>query len=318
MFFAKFRFQYFLLAIVMSLPLFLVSCADQTNASSAEIPIAMAMDENYLYPTIVSITSVMENKNSDTSYDFYIMHPDSLDSENQKKVLSLQNKYRQCHIHLINMNDKYSDAHIDPWISAPTYYRLSLPDILPYSDKIIWMDGDTLTFHDLKELFDIDMNGYYFKGFLDNLPFSAANEGFDTSNDHYICAGVMLVNLKELRENNMSEKFSEFIRKNNNKLKQHDQTVINTMCYEKIGILPARYGIFNIINEQNAADYLNILSTPQKYTINEIVSATNDPTILHCISKPWISNANINNKNLWLKYAQKTDFSKEIKNKYSL
>ena len=36
------------------------------------------------------------------------------------------------------------------------YYRLSLSELLPNIDKMIYLDGDTLTFDDLKEMYDID------------------------------------------------------------------------------------------------------------------------------------------------------------------
>ena len=40
----------------------------------SHVPIAMALDDGYLYPTIVSIKSMMENKNRNSYYKFYIMH----------------------------------------------------------------------------------------------------------------------------------------------------------------------------------------------------------------------------------------------------
>ena len=50
-------------------------------------------------------------------------------------------------------------------LTTPAYYRLSLSDSLPKVDKIIWLDGDTLTLIDLKEMFDLDMENYYYKGY---------------------------------------------------------------------------------------------------------------------------------------------------------
>ena len=46
----------------------------------------------------------------------------------------------------------------------------------------------------------------------------------EVDNDHIICSEVMLINLKELRKDNMVEKFNIFIKENNDKLNQHDQT----------------------------------------------------------------------------------------------
>lgn len=287
-----------------------------TPPSLVDIPIAMAMDENYLYPTLVSITSVMENKSNNTNYSFYVMHPRELKEENKEKLLSLERKYQKCHITLIDMQNKYQQAHTDSHISTPSYYRLSLSDILPDKEKVIWLDGDTLTFHDLTDLFDVDMSGYYYKGFLDDNP--AGTDKFEIDNDHYICAGVMLINLKELRLNNMAKKFNDFIIQNNDRLEQHDQTVINVICYDHIGILPAKYGVFNSIKQYNAQNYLESLRTPEKYTGEELINAIANPSILHCIIKPWDQCAESHSRNLWVQYAKKTDFFNDINHRYSI
>ena len=310
-------FRFFLFALCTCLVLTSCSAGSNGEKEILDIPVAMSTDENYIYPTIVAMTSVMENIGLNTSYSFYIMHPKNLSDESKGKLLSLQDKYAKCSVNLIDMEEKYKNAHIDSHISTASYYRLSLSDLLPSLDKIIWLDGDTLTLHDLGEMFNIDMHGYYYKGFLDDQPDTM--DYFGINNDHYICAGVMLINLKELRQDNMTEKFLAFIVENNERLEQHDQTVINVMCYKKIGILPAKYGIFNYINKQVAFDYIESLRTPQKYTVDEVLRAIKDPCILHCVLKPWSTSDDVSqSKELWIAYANKTVFFEEIKSKYSL
>ena len=62
------------------------------------VPVAMAMDDNYLYPTIVAITSAMYNADAGTQYSFYIMHPPEFKEENKEKIRNLEKKYPTCHI----------------------------------------------------------------------------------------------------------------------------------------------------------------------------------------------------------------------------
>ena len=76
-----------------------------------------------------------------------------------------------------------------------SYYRLSSLDLIPNIDKIIYLDDDALTFDDLKEMYDIDMEGFYYKGFLD-----VSKDIFLPNIDNYICAGVLPINLKEIRK----------------------------------------------------------------------------------------------------------------------
>jgi lipopolysaccharide biosynthesis glycosyltransferase len=42
----------------------------------------MALDDEYIYLTIISITSIMLNSNNRNKYEFYIMHPSDLLIEN--------------------------------------------------------------------------------------------------------------------------------------------------------------------------------------------------------------------------------------------
>lgn len=280
------------------------------------IPIAMALDENYIYPTIVSITSALENSNYGSKYDFYIMHPSNFSDEAKNTLKSMEKTYANCKITLIDMKDKFKSAHTDSRITTPAYYRLMLSDVLPNLDKIIWMDGDTLTFHDLTEMFNVDMEGYCYKGFLD---FSWCSEHlkkfFGIDNDHYICDGLMVVNLKELRKDHAVQKFNDFIARNNDKLFQHDQTVINAVFADKIGALPAKFGIWNQTIDQVISFEKQSIAA-EKYTLKELLNAIDNPSVLHCTSKPWNCPKEAPLAEKWWQYAEKTNIFNKIQQKY--
>ena len=269
------------------------------------IDIAMALDDNYIYPTIVAITSIMLNSNSNSKINFFIMHPPELKIKNKEKILKLENKFPKCKIRLINMGEKYKEANQNDLITTPTYYRLSLPEILPNLHRIIWIDGDTLTFSDLEEMYNLNMTGLHFKGFLDET--TSCVDVFRIENDHCICAGVMLVNLDELTKDDMVSNYSKFIEKYNKKLFQHDQTIINAVSVNKIGILPAKYGMFNYKNINHLKDNTDGYRCKNGYSIDERLEAYFYPGILHFVYKPW-KNKKENRKSLWWDYAKKTDY----------
>lgn len=284
-----------------------------TPEKMGTIPVAMALDDEYTYPTIVAITSVMENKNPETKYDFYIMHPSGLQDENKGKLKSLEKKYEGCSVNLIDMEGRYSAANQSGYITTPAYYRLSLSEILPDIDKVIWLDGDTITFTDLNEMYNINMRSRYYDGFLDY----PNQDDFAPMNDHYICSGVMLVNLKSLRNDGILAKFDKFIEKNNGQLAKHDQTVINAVCGIKNGALPAKYGIFNsFLNVDDAKNYHDILTAKNKYSKEELGKAFEHPAVLHATQKPWKSIIEYG-ADKWWNYAEKTDFYDEMMEKYS-
>ena len=200
-----------ILFMISSIPMdgFAIEPTGKNNGERMNtIPIAMAADNNYVYPTLVAMTSILENANPDTKYDFHFMVPGEFTDENKKIIKSLESKYKRCSINIIDMGDAFKSAKSDSRITTPTYYRLYLSSLLPNIDKIIWLDGDTITFGDLTEMINLDMENYYFRGFLDNN--INGTSSFGINSDNFICAGVMLINLQALRDNNMQESFFFF------------------------------------------------------------------------------------------------------------
>ena len=286
--------------------------------SNVIIPISMSLNNDYIYPTIIAITSILENAYSYTKYDFYILYTSNFLKENKNKLKNFEKKYpNKCSINLKNMtNFKFKNAKLSgPMQSIATYYRLILPELLPNINKIIYLDGDTLILDDLKEMYDINVDNYYYKGFLD-----IGIDLFLPNNDNYICAGILLINLENLRKDDIINKMYDYMIKNNDNLYYHDQTIINGVCSEKIGILPPYFGIFNMPNLKSLFKIANKIYKNKKYryTNEELRKAYFHPKILHFKYKPWKNKKKIYGKKLWIEYAKKTDYYKIIKKIYKL
>lgn len=275
------------------------------------IPIAMSLDDGYTYPTIVSMTSIMENASETISYDFYIMHAPKFSKQNKEKIMSLIKKYRRCKIKFINMGQEYNKANDKGHITTPAYYRLSLPEKLPNIDKIIYLDGDTLVSKgkNLQKMYDLKVDNLYCRGFLDDNRDRLKKFGINC--DKYICSGVMLMNLKSMRKDKIVQKFKEFISKNNDRLNQHDQTVINYVCRGKIGELPPGYGMFNYSEQEEGW----VKCFTHSYSAEELKRAFHNRTLIHYVCKPWW-HPNAAYAKEWFSYAKKTGFFDEICKKY--
>jgi lipopolysaccharide biosynthesis glycosyltransferase len=210
------------------------------------IPIAYATDNNYMYPTLVSITSLLENikHHHKTFYDIYIMLSNDFTEKNKEILKSVQNLYpNKCSINFINMGNLFSEQKTFP---ITKYYRLALHEKLPHIDKIIYLDGDTIIFEDLTDLINLDMKEYYILGFLDNLFW--ALEMYKIRDAIVLNTGVLLMDLKALRDFNATEKFREFMNKYNNSVVQEDQTIINVVLQKyKFGDLIINNLLLSII-----------------------------------------------------------------------
>lgn len=244
-------------------------------------------------------------------------------NQNKRKLKKIEKKYNKCKIIFIEIKDnifKYSKINRYP---VATYYRLLLAKLLPNINKIIYLDGDTIILTDLSEMINLKMENKCIMGFIDNgYKFSKT---FGIKTYKYITAGVILLNLKEIRINNITDKFLKFIEKNRELLKQEDQTVLNIVLHDKISILPAKYGIWPFFNKSQLFlhnHYLKNYTKFQCYCDNEMNEAYENPGILHYVmQKPFKKKYYLSNStfvNYWLYYASKTEEYKKIINYYNL
>lgn len=258
----------------------------------------MATDNNYVYPTIVAMTSILENKNPETKIDFYIMLSGDFDKSSRDKIEFLKNKY-ECSISFIDMKDKLKDLFIDRHITTATYYRLLLPDLLPNLDKVLYMDVDTITQQDLSDLFNINIDDYYLAGckdtgilwVLDSCTDYVKQFGKEDCLKNYVSAGILLFNLKKMREDNLLKQFVDVA--SSHDFECHDQDTLNWVCHDKIKRINK---IFN--------------STP--FLIENI---KNQVIIHYAATKPWNVHK-MKHADIWWNYAQKSGFATEIKEKF--
>lgn len=279
---------------------------------SDTIEIAMATDNNYTYQTIVAMTSILENKSKNTFVNFHVMLSEDFDNVNKEKIKSLQNSYSNCCVNILDMNSVPDEAKVSGHVSKAAYFRLNLPNLLPQLEKVLYIDTDIIAMEDISKLYNTNIDDYYI-GAMNHASIQRKDTDFFGvgKRNIYVNSGVVLMNLKKIREDDIENKFYQFIldNKDNNDWQQHDQDVINVVCYGKIFILPLRY---------NAMQHtLCHKSLKFWYGEKEFKESFEKPAIIHFSGndKPW-KNLKMKKADLWWKYAKKTLFYKDIKNNF--
>jgi hypothetical protein len=210
---------------------------DYTNnlkINNKKIHIVTNMNNKYIYPSLVSINSVLSKTNQNTTTIVYhILCPEDLRRGNINKLKSLLFIYpSNLEMIFYNMGNLFSQYKKSRF-SEVTFYRLLTPLFISVK-KIIYLDCDVLAFEDLQEMYEIPLNNIYISGFLDFL--SNGVDYLGLKSDKYINAGVLLINLELIRK---YKKYDEllYMVKNIKNLENNDQTIINYVFYPNIGIL---------------------------------------------------------------------------------
>ena len=166
-------------------------------------------------------------------------------------------------------------------------------------------------------MYNLNMRNNIILGFVDNSYKKA--EFFGAITYKYIVSGVLLINLKKMRRENITQKFVEFIDKYEDKLIQEDQTIINIVLKGRIDFLPAKFGIWNFRSKISVLQhnyYGNKTLGIKAYDEKEILDAWKNPFIIHFVrAKPWnktLKKTYIKYKKKWWKYARLTDEYKKI------
>ena len=207
------------------------------NKNIIHITYSLNNNDKYKYIILVSMNSVLLNCKKTTFIIFHILCSSDFNESSLVIFKSLLNKFsHNMEMIFYNMGNHFIH-HINPRISQAAYYRLLTP-LFINSDRLIHLDGDTLTFSDLNEMYNLNFNDNYILGIYDIL-----NDGIDylgIKSEIYINSGVILLGLKKLRDDKKVFEFVNLI-DSGKQLKNEDQTVINYLLYPKIGRLPSKF-----------------------------------------------------------------------------
>ena len=274
--------------------------------------IAFILDEKYVMPAAVAITSIVHNKNKSTSYSFYII------AENiSKDSFELFKKFEtdDVKVNLIDVsnNVKYKNLEKKDFpVSTAALFKFDLPNLLPDDvEKVLYLDGDIIVQSDLTELYNTDISDVYagvvkdYRGLTLKGDF---NERLNINHTAYFNSGVLLLNLNLLRKDNIPEKLLEYRRSGINYYM--DQDAFNVVFAEKVRYLTFYFNFqlscWRFAKTEELSAYYNLVTHNDKY---EYIKQS---VILHYTAdKPW-KYYDYHCSDIWLYYYLISPFKNEF------
>lgn len=270
------------------------------------ISIALSLDNYYIAYSYVVMLSVLNSKNYLTYISFYIIITKDFEQKNIDFLNSLYDQYDLFNITYIKMDNRYDNAYISRYLTKQTYYRFSIGELIPFLDRIIYLDTDIIVYNDLNEFYNINFNGKIILGQPTFYNKSTKTGIYKINN------GVLLMNSKKMRDIHLEEKVL-YILNNGFKNDYHDQFLLNQFFYEIIGIFPPKYHIRPWKNFDELKSFNR--QSGNVYNYDYLYFSSKYPTILHFAynSKPIFSNSS--NSDDWWYFARKSKyFSKKSEN----
>lgn len=300
--------------------------------ATANIPIAIASSDEYSPFLGVLIHSILVNSSVENNYDIVVLSK-GITAYNRaliNKIVAGHQNFSIRYFDITNYLDKYK-FHTDYHITVMTYSRLAMIDIFKNYDKAIYLDCDVVINDDIANLFNNDLGDNFIGAARDtvicgwvNLEKEAQGIMLDETREeqleyntnilgisekfNYFNAGVILLNLKELRKFYHGEDLLKMGASRD--WKWFDQDVLNKVCHRKTLLLSQKW---NVMSHDLHKEGLAAEEMAPDFIYDEYMEARNDPKGIHycghCIPcfTPYVDNAE-----LFWKYARETEFYEKI------
>lgn len=268
------------------------------NKQMKEIPIFTATDDNYIPFLAVTLQSMLENSSKDYKYVIKILNS-GINEENIKKI----KKYERNNfsIEFVDVRKSLEDLglrlHTCIYYTQVTYYRLFIPTLYPQYNKALYLDPDIVVRSDVAKLFNINIGNNLVGATTDEFvmslpkiqPYMSKCLGLNKVTD-YFNAGVLIMNLKEMRKQDFEGKFVNLLSKY--KFVVQDQDYLNVICKNQVHYVSGLWDKMPCVEDVD---------------VNKI-------NIIHynLIWKPW--HAEVPYGDEFWKYVDKTEYAEVIHN----
>lgn len=214
-----------------------------TKDNKKIIPIFFASDDNYIPFLSVAIKSLLDNSSNDYFYDIHIL-TEGIAHENVLKLKMLAGENSEIIIDDIMAEiasiKSNMDATLRDYYTTSIFYRIFIARLFKQYDRAIYLDCDICVVDDISKMFfsEIGENilGVVTDGIVENVkelqPYVENAVGVDANK--YFNSGVLLINLKKYREENIEQKFIDLMVKYNFATIAPDQDYLNVLCKNKV------------------------------------------------------------------------------------
>ncbi|MEY2371394.1 glycosyltransferase [Lysinibacillus capsici] len=249
--------------------------------------LAFAINKKYILHFVVTLKSIENNFNNDTIC-IYILSLDLTEND----FLSVKGQFPRFKFIWKNLKGHdFKDFFVNAHISYETYFRILIPEVIN-EEKVLYLDSDLIVRKSLEELYNKNLDSFAVAAAYDYKAQGRKEELGIPEGYDYFNAGVLLMNLKYWRSNNLTYELIKYVKDMKEKLTYWDQDALNAQLYDKVLMLEDTWNIQTASFESNNIDK----------------SALVNPAIVHFTgaSKPWHVSSNSLFQQEYLKYMYET------------
>jgi lipopolysaccharide biosynthesis glycosyltransferase len=213
------------------------------------VVIALASDDRYFSGLYCAVASALTQLSPVRKLDVKVL--DGGLSQSSRNTLSrlADRTDRNIELEFVTVDPSlFGAATLGPGRTNMSYCRILLSRLLDV-ERSIYLDSDVLVFRDLSQLFDHELPSGKMVAAVpdsetltlgDDSAFLADATGLP-ADGKYFNAGIMLLDLMQLRKEKFTEQSLDFVAKHRGRYRFHDQSAINFLLHGRIAELPEHW-----------------------------------------------------------------------------
>ena len=217
-----------------------INLGKRLKRKSHLIPVFFAIDDKYVKYFAACIKSLINHTSRENQYNIHILHED-ITPKNQERIKEMETD--NVSISFENVSKRIEKIRkklsIRDYYSYTTYYRMFIADMFPQYDKVLYLDADTIILKDVAELYQYELEKNYVGAVNEQVMINHdifggyVEQVLGISRMAYFNAGVLLINSKQFRRQNILQKFVDLINQYTFVVTQ-DEDYLNIICQDKI------------------------------------------------------------------------------------
>ena len=261
----------------------------------------------------VSLYSLYERNRYEKDIRVFIIST-GIGEDSLGKLKSIAKRFGR-DVEIIELKDtsKYFDIGLqDSTFDISKMGRLLVGEILPEDvNRILYLDCDMVILHSIRELYNTELGENIIAAVeeptvLERVRYEIGLD-FEAS---YVNAGLLLIDLKKWRENNLGEKTISYSKSIWDKSLFGEQDAINGVLRWKIKKLLPKYNFFSNYKYFSYNSFIKVYGASLSYTKKDLKEAKRRPVIIHFAGdeRPWIAGSFNPYKKAYDYFKKKTPF----------
>lgn len=310
-----------------------LQCVHFTNPEPAEelepldvfdkpiVPVVFAADDNYVPQLTTTVYSAMKNADPSYFYDVVVLQR-NIAWDKQERLRDFFKQFPNMSLRFTNVERELSGHDLstnNAHISIETYYRFLIQKLLPFYDKVLYLDSDIVINGDIAKLYNTDLQGKLL-GAIRDIDFLAnlnvkhgkrmgyAKNVLKMKNPYdYFQAGVLVLNTKAMSERYTIRQWLTYA--SNPAFIYNDQDVLNAHCEGEVLYLPWEW---NVVHDCGGRVGNLFVQAPNDI-YDAYMRSRNNPQIIHYagFQKPW-TDPDCDFASIYWRYARETPFYERL------